>query len=87
MDRIYSTAEVCLPNGTCWDLDPGMVLVPLLPMPMGLSWSPSAGWGWQVPPMFVEVVLGQGWIFGSGMMVAAPLQSYCRITESQNSLG
>lgn len=25
MDKIYSTAKVCLPNGTCWDLEPGMV--------------------------------------------------------------
>ncbi|KAF2982124.1 hypothetical protein EK904_009087 [Melospiza melodia maxima] len=23
MDKIYSTAKVCLPNGTCWDLEPG----------------------------------------------------------------
>ncbi|KGL92325.1 hypothetical protein N301_11531, partial [Charadrius vociferus] len=22
MDKIYSTAKVCLPNGTCWDLEP-----------------------------------------------------------------
>lgn len=46
MDKIYSTAKVCLPNGTCWDLEPGMVPVPLIlpaaeqPMAMTLSWSP-----------------------------------------------
>lgn len=46
MDKIYSTAKVCLANGTCWELEPGMVLVPLPlwgaehPMAMSLSWSP-----------------------------------------------
>ena len=45
MDKIYSTAKVCLPNSTCWELEPGMVLVPLPlrgaehPMAMSLSWS------------------------------------------------
>ncbi|NXU41431.1 ACE enzyme, partial [Drymodes brunneopygia] len=24
MDKIYSTAKVCLPNGTCWDLEPDL---------------------------------------------------------------
>uniref|UniRef100_A0A663F7S2 Angiotensin-converting enzyme n=1 Tax=Aquila chrysaetos chrysaetos TaxID=223781 RepID=A0A663F7S2_AQUCH len=28
MDKIYSTAKVCLPNSTCWELEPGIVLVP-----------------------------------------------------------
>lgn len=87
MDKIYSTAKVCLSNGTCWDLEPGMVLVPLLPMAMGLSWSSPAGWGWQIVPMFIKIVLGQGWIFRFGMRLVATLQRYCRIMELQNSLG
>uniref|UniRef100_A0A8C3MXM6 Angiotensin-converting enzyme n=1 Tax=Geospiza parvula TaxID=87175 RepID=A0A8C3MXM6_GEOPR len=48
MDKIYSTAKVCLPNGTCWDLEPGMVPVPLIlpapghPVARTLSW--EQGW-------------------------------------------
>lgn len=46
MDKIYSTAKVCLPNSTCWELEPGIVLVPPRlrgaehPVAMSLSWSP-----------------------------------------------
>lgn len=62
MDKIYSTAKVCLPNGTCWDLEPGKVPVPLIlpaaehPMAMTLVPTSLVGWGWHVPLTLIRIV-------------------------------
>lgn len=80
MDKIYSTAKVCLPNGTCWDLEPGMVPVPLTlpaaehPTAMTLSWFPHPQWVWVGMCHSCPSELSQGEV-GSGVVVVAPLQS------------
>lgn len=65
MDKIYSTAKVCLDNGTCWDLEPGTgrphpcslpptehtQCVPIPRCSAGCSWLGPGSCSWGCPGM------------------------------------